>query len=111
MKYKYFIKEKKVLIKVNALGEPLEYETTYSICRTHVWLWLAELIPSLFAQYLWLANTKEAMRQLRNQEDIEICWVNWEPTEQFRYIDYAEDFLRQMQSSPNRFYITLYERI
>lgn len=107
MKYKYFIKERKDLAKVNALGEPLEYDITYVICRTFVWRWLAELIPSWFIWYLWVANVKEAKARLRDYGSIEVDWVHWMPGERFRYKHHAEDFLRRMKSTPDKFYINI----
>ena len=107
MKYKYFIKEIKVLKKVNALDEPIEYETTYTICRTHVWIWLAKLIPSMFAEYIWVANPKNAIESLNNSENVEIDWFSSSPyliSNRFKYIDEAEEFLKRMKTFPNQFY-------
>lgn len=118
MKYNYFIKEYKYITKVNALGEPLEYNTSYVICRTLVWVWLAKLIPSLLGpmliQYLWIADDiKEAIAKMNNSESVEIDWVSWVPSSErfrFRYLDQAEDFLKRIKSFPNQFYINVYQR-
>ena len=109
MKYNYFIKEYKYITKVNALGEPLEYNTSYVICRTFVWIWLAKLIPA-FIQCLWIDNIKKAIKLMNNSESVEIDWVSWIPSEPFRfkYIDQAEDFLKRIKSFPNQFYIKIY---
>ena len=107
MKYKYFIKEKKVLTKVNALGEPLEYQTSYVICRTFVWRWLAELMPSCFTQYLWVADVKAARARMSDYGSVEIDWVHWMPSERFRYSNHAEDFLRRMKNTPDKFYTNI----
>lgn len=107
MKYKYFIKELKVLKKVNALSEPIEYETTYVICRTPAWIWLAKLIPSMFVEYLWVANTKRAIEMMNNSESVEIDWITSSPYiigDRFKYIDEAEEFLKRMKTFPNQFY-------
>lgn len=105
MKYNYFIKECKYVRKINILGDPLEYDTTYVICRTFVWIWLAKLIPSLFIQYLWITNIKQAIEKLNNSESIEVLWIHCMPSlERFKYIDDAEKFLKQMKSFPNQFY-------
>jgi len=112
MKYNYFIKEYKYITKVNALGEPLEYNTSYIICRTFVWIWLAKLIP-IFIQCLWIADIKKAIKLMNNSERVEIEWVSWIPSEPFRfkYIDQAEDFLKRIKSFPNQFYIKIYKNI
>lgn len=107
MKYKYFIRERKVLKKVNALDEPIEYKTTYTICRTHVWIWLAKLIPSMFVEYMWVADAKRAMEMLDNSENVEIDWFtssSYLIEDRFKYIDEAENFLKLMKTFPNRFY-------
>lgn len=103
MKHKYFIKEIKVLKKVNALGEPLEYQTSYVICRTSGWFWL----PSLFTEYLWVASVSEAIGKMHDSERVEVDWVHWVPGERFRYKEQAEYFLRKMKHFPNDFYINV----
>ena len=113
MKYNYFIKEYKYVTKVNALGDPLEYNTSYVICRTLVWVWLAKLIPSILGpmliQYLWIADIKEAITKMNNSESVEIDWISWIPSEQtrFKYVDQAEDFLKRIKGFPNQFYINV----
>lgn len=109
MKYKYFIKKKKDVTKVNALGEPLEYQTSYVICRTFVWVWrwLAELMPSWFIQYLRVADIEEARARMSNYESVEINWVSWMPSERFRYMYQAEGFLRRMKNTPDKFYTNI----
>lgn len=102
MKHKYFIKEIKVLNKVNAFGEPLEYKTSYVICRTSGWFWLP-----LFTEYLWVASISEAIGKMHDSERVEVDWVHWVPGERFRYKEQAEYFLRKMKHFPNEFYINV----
>ena len=60
----FFIKEFKEPKRWNALGEVIEYESTYAICRTSMWFWLAKLFPENNIEFLYIDGNGDGGKTL-----------------------------------------------
>lgn len=97
----FFIKEFKEPKRWNALGEVIEYESTYSICRTSIWLWFAKLFPENNVDFLYLDGDG-------GDGKILIEWWRCEPhthTPKTRFKDKesAENLLEDIQANPDKY--------
>lgn len=90
----FFIKEFKEPKRWNALGEAIEYESTYAICRTSMWLWHD-------IEFLYIDGNGGDGKTL-------VEWWRYEPhmhtpKSLFKAKETAENLLEDMQANPDKY--------
>lgn len=98
----FFIKEFKEPIRWNALGEAIEYEATYSICRTSIWLWLAKIFPENNIEFLRIDGNDGVGKT-------SVEWWLYEsphrhtPKTLFKDKESAENLLEDIETNPDKY--------
>lgn len=97
----FFIKEFKEPKRWNALGEVIEYESEYAICRTEVWIWFAKLFPAYNIEFLYIDGNGNDGKTL-------VEWWRYEPHMHtpktfFKDKEAAENLLEDMQANPDKY--------
>lgn len=98
----FFIKEFKQPKRWNALGEVIEYESTYSICRTSIWLWFAKLFPENNVEFLYIDSYGHGGKIL-------VEWWKYEshlhtPKTLLKDKESAENLLKDIQENPDKYF-------
>ena len=101
----FFIKEYKRPTKWNALDEVIEYEATYAICRTSIWLWFAKLFPKNNIEFLYV-------KYWEFYNDSSKVLVEWHlltideitPKTIFKDKESAEETLKDIQTNPDKYF-------
>lgn len=97
----FFIKEFKEPKRWNALGEVIEYESEYAICRTEVWIWFAKLFPAYNIEFLYIDGNGNDGKTL-------VEWRRYEPHMHtpktlFKDKEAVEIILEDMQANPDKY--------
>ena len=96
----FFIKEFKEPKRWNALGEVIEYESTYAICRTSIWFWFAKLFPENNIEFLYIDGNGDGGKTL-------VEWWLYEhmhtPKTLFKDKEAAENLLEDIQANPDKY--------